>query len=87
MCALLEMFKECIKAQGNLQQLICWDHLEKLEEMFLNTFHREHILRTRPSNNSRHLIFNIIAVDNLFRFMKMVKCLPEFEHFYCIHEK
>ena len=22
----------------------CWNHLEKLAEMFLNTFHREHIL-------------------------------------------
>ena len=27
----------------------------------------------RPSNNSRHLIFYINAVNNLFRFMKMVK--------------
>ena len=35
----------------------------------------------RPSNNSRHLIFNMNAVDNLLRFMKMVKCLPEFENF------
>ena len=35
----------------------------------------------RPSNNSRHLIFNINAVDHLLRFMKMIKCLPEFEHF------
>ena len=35
----------------------------------------------RPSNNSRHLIFSINAVDNLLRFMKMVKGLPEFEHF------
>ena len=34
----------------------------------------------RHSNNSRHLIFNINAVDNLLRCMKMVKCLPEFEH-------
>ena len=42
----------------------------------------------RTSNNSRHLIFNInYAVDNLFSFMKMVKYLPEFEHFYCILEK
>ena len=41
----------------------------------------------RPSNNSRHSIFNINAVDNLLRFMKMVRCLPEFEHFYCILEK
>ena len=40
-----------------------------------------------PSNNSRHLIFNINAVHNLLRFMKMVKCLPEFELFYCILEK
>ena len=35
----------------------------------------------RPSNNSRHLIFNMNAVDNLLRFMKMEKCLPEFEDF------
>ena len=28
----------------NLQHLGCWNHLEKLAEMFLNTFHREHIL-------------------------------------------
>ena len=41
----------------------------------------------RLSNNARHLIFNINAVDNLLRFMKMVKCLPGFEHFYCILEK
>ena len=31
-------------AQRNLQDLGCWNHLEKLAEMFLNTFHREHIL-------------------------------------------
>ena len=41
----------------------------------------------RPFTNSRHLIFNINSVDNLLRFMKMVKRLPEFEHFYCILEK
>ena len=42
----------------------------------------------RPSNNSRHLIFNInYAVDNFFSFMKTVKYLPECEHFYCILEK
>ena len=40
----------------------------------------------RPSNSSRHLIFNINAVDNLLRFMKIVKYLPEFEHFHCILE-
>ena len=28
----------------NLQHLRCWNHLEKLAEMFVNTFHREHIL-------------------------------------------
>ena len=38
------MFKECIQAQINLQYLGCRNHLEKLAEMFLNTFHREHIL-------------------------------------------
>ena len=38
------MFKECIQAQMNLQHLGCWNHLEKLAEMFLNTFYREHIL-------------------------------------------
>ena len=38
------MFKECILAQRNLQHLGCWNHLEKLAEMFLSTFHREHIL-------------------------------------------
>ena len=43
-CALLEMFKECILAQMNLQHLGCWNHFEKLAEMLLNTFHREHIL-------------------------------------------
>ena len=45
----------------------------------------------RPSNNSRQLIFNINAVvliDIIFlKFMKMVKCLPEFEYFYYILEK
>ena len=45
----------------------------------------------RPSNNSRQLIFNINAVVlidiNLLKFMKMVKCLPELEYFYCILEK
>ena len=40
----------------------------------------------RPSNNSRHLTFNINAVDNVLRIVKMVKYLPEFEHFYCILE-
>ena len=38
----------------------------------------------RPSNNSRQLIFNIHAVvliDIMLKFMKMVKCLPEFEYF------
>ena len=29
----------------NLQHPGCWNHLEKLAEMFLNTFHREHILQ------------------------------------------
>ena len=43
-CALLKMFKECILVQRNLQHLGCLNHLEKLAEMFLNTFHREHIL-------------------------------------------
>ena len=38
------MFKECIFAQRNLHHLGCWNHLVKLAEMFLNTFHREHIL-------------------------------------------
>ena len=28
----------------NLQHLGCWNHFEKLAEMLLNTFHREHIL-------------------------------------------
>ena len=28
----------------NLQHLGCCNHLEKLAEMFPNTFHREHIL-------------------------------------------
>ena len=45
----------------------------------------------RPSNNSRQLVFKINCCcfdsDNLLRFMKMVKCLPEFEYFYCILEK
>ena len=44
----------------------------------------------RPSNNSRRLIFNICCCfdsDNLLRFTKMVKCLPEFEYFYCVLEK
>ena len=38
------MFKECILAQRDLHHLGCWNHLEKLAEMFLNTIHREHIL-------------------------------------------
>ena len=45
----------------------------------------------RPSNNSRPLNFNINAdffdSDNLLRFTKTVKCLPEFEYFYCVLEK
>ena len=37
----------------------------------------------RPSNNYRQLIFNInadvlINTDNLLRFTKLVKCIPEF---------
>ena len=43
-CALFKIFKEYIEAQRNLQHLGCWNHLEKLAEMFPNTFHREHIL-------------------------------------------
>ena len=39
MCALLKMFKECILAHGNLQHLGCWNCLEKLAEIFMNTFH------------------------------------------------
>ena len=34
------MFKECIKAQRNLHHLGWWNCLEKLAEIFLNTFHR-----------------------------------------------
>ena len=45
----------------------------------------------RPSNNSRQLIFNINAVvlapDNLVIITKKVKCIPEFEYFYCALEK
>ena len=45
----------------------------------------------RPSNNSRQLIFDknavVLIVIILIRFTKMVKCLPEFEYFYCILEK
>ena len=45
----------------------------------------------RPSNNSRPLNFNINAVvfdsNNLLRFTKIVKRLPEFEYFYCVLEK
>ena len=45
----------------------------------------------RPSNNSRQLVFNINAVVLIniikLKFMKMVKCLPECEYFYCILEK
>ena len=47
----------------------------------------------RPSNNSRPLNFNIkvkfscFDSDTLLRFAKMVKCLPEFEYFYCVLEK
>ena len=44
-----------------------------------------------PSNISRQSICNINAVvfdsDNVLIFMKMVKCLPEFEYFCCILEK
>ena len=44
------------------------------------------------SNNYRQLIFNINAVvlidtDNLLRFTKLVKCIPEFKFFYCNLEK
>ena len=42
----------------------------------------------RPSNNSRQLIFNINAVVLIVKiYTRMVKCLPEFEYFYCILEK
>ena len=45
----------------------------------------------RPSNNSRRLIFNINAVVLIVitcsDLKKMVKCLPEFEYFYCVLEK
>ena len=45
----------------------------------------------RTSNNYRQLIFNINAVvlidtDNLLRFTKLVKCIPEFEFFNCVLE-
>ena len=29
---------------------------------------------------------NLFDSDNLLRFTKMVKCLPEFEYFYCVLE-
>ena len=42
----------------------------------------------RPSNNSRQLIFNkkccCFDKDNLLKFMKMVKCILEFEYFYLV---
>ena len=41
----------------------------------------------RPSNNSRQLVIDINAVVLMLRFTKMVKCLPEFEYFYCVLEK
>ena len=43
-CASLQMFKEFIYAQRNLQQLGCWNCLEKLAKMFLNSFHQVKIL-------------------------------------------
>ena len=41
----------------------------------------------RPSNNSRPLKYNINAVVLNVINVKMVKCLPEFEYFYCVLEK
>ena len=53
----------------------------------------------RPSNNSRQFIFNINAVVLIVIIcldlrkwsqnvdVNLVKCLPEFEYFYCILEK
>ena len=45
----------------------------------------------RPSNNYRQLIFwhKCCCFDSVIvlKFTKMVKCLPEFEYFYCILEK
>ena len=42
----------------------------------------------RLSKNSRQLIFNINAVVFIVKiYTRMVKCLPEFEYFYCILEK
>ena len=64
------MFKKCIQAQRNLQHLGCWNHLEKLAEMFLNTFHREHIflilkikklLRKIKSKNLTAGVFSVVA--------------------------
>ena len=34
------MFKDSTQAQRNLLHLGCWNFLEKLAEMYLNTFHR-----------------------------------------------
>ena len=42
----------------------------------------------RPSNNSSPLIFNINAVVLIVIICyDLLKCLPEFEYFYCVLEK
>ena len=44
----------------------------------------------RPSNNYRQVILTkmlFFDTDNLLRFTKLVKCIPEFQFFYCVLEK
>ena len=41
---MIKYLKECIYAQGQLQHLGLWNHLEKLALIFLYNFHREDIL-------------------------------------------
>ena len=58
----------------NLQHLGCWNHLEKLAEMFLNTFHREHILLKSKIKKLLRKIKskNLIAGVFLFLFFFLV---------------
>ena len=59
----------------NLQHLGCWNHLEKLAEMFLITFYGEHILLILKIKKLLRKIKskNLTAEVEFFLFLEMFK--------------
>ena len=64
----------------NLQHLGCWNHLEKLAEMFLNTFHREHILLVSKIKKllrkikSKNLTAGVFFFSCLMKVERIAEC-------------